>query len=334
LDESKLSIAALNGPTSTVVSGDPAAISELAAEWTAKGRKVVTLRVNHAFHSPHVDAILADFRTVAEKLTWHQPSIPIVSAVSGQLADVANPDYWVTQLRQPVRFHDGVRTLHDLGVRTFMEVGPDAALTPLVRACLADEATILPTMRRDHPEDRTVLTALAGVHTAGGNVNWPAVLPGHVVDLPTYAFQSQHFWLPASGRAATSAEDRLWQAANELGLTAEQQATLRAMLPEPEEQPKTEPDLAQRLAEASIEEQEALLLELVRTHTADVLGYERPEAIGAQDSFQELGFSSFSALEVSTRLRQATGIALAPVVVFECPTPAALARYLHTELSR
>ncbi|TCO60872.1 acyl transferase domain-containing protein [Actinocrispum wychmicini] len=188
-------IAAVNGPKSVVLSGDEDAVVELAA---TLGRRTKRLQVSHAFHSPRMEPMLAEFAEVAAGLTYHEPRIPLVSNVTGGLGeDVANAEYWVRHVRQPVRFADGVNALAAAGVRRFLEVGPSGALTSMVRECLPDAAAI-PTMRPNRSEERTLVSAVAELHVRGGRVDLPSLYPGaRRVDLPTYAFQHSRYWLDA-----------------------------------------------------------------------------------------------------------------------------------------
>ncbi|WP_158263025.1 type I polyketide synthase [Amycolatopsis sp. CA-128772] len=185
----RVSIAAVNGPESVVISGDEAAVLEIAAKFP----KTKRLAVSHAFHSPLMDPMLEEFRKVAEQLEYHPAQIPVLSNVSGALAEPFTAGYWVRHVRETVRFADGIATLETEGVRTFLELGPDGVLSALVGGAA------IPALRRDRPEERTLLTALAGVWTRGGTVDWTAYLPaGPRADLPTYPFQRERFW-PAPG---------------------------------------------------------------------------------------------------------------------------------------
>ncbi|QEU95752.1 type I polyketide synthase [Streptomyces kanamyceticus] len=195
-------VAAANGPVATVVSGDADAAAEVAKGWREKGHRTKRLRVSHAFHSPHMEQAVAQLRAVAAKVTYAEPVIDVVSNVTGRLATAAelmSPDYWARHIREAVRFHDGVRTLEDDGVRQFVEIGPDAVLTAMARDCLTEEPLLLaPTLRRDKPECPTLLLGLAGVWAHGREVDWRALLAGsdtRRVTLPPYAFQHQGYWL-------------------------------------------------------------------------------------------------------------------------------------------
>ncbi|MEU3459729.1 type I polyketide synthase [Streptomyces sp. NPDC006733] len=196
----RVGIAAVNGPTSIVVSGDEDAVADVIAHFTSAGRKTKRLTVNHAFHSPHMEPMLAEFGTIAAGLTYTAPTIPIVSTLTGQAAtteELTDPAYWVRHVREAVRFADAVTTLQGQGISTLLELGPDAVLTAMAADSTTDTTTLIPTLRRDHNEPQLLTEALTRIHATGGTVTWPALFgTGHTpVDLPTYAFQHQHYWL-------------------------------------------------------------------------------------------------------------------------------------------
>ncbi|MBL1099326.1 SDR family NAD(P)-dependent oxidoreductase, partial [Streptomyces sp. 205] len=196
--EGRLEIAAVNGPLAVVVSGDEDVVEEWLPWW--EGRKTSRLRVSHAFHSPRMEPMLEEFRGVAERLEYSEPRIPVVSNVSGELVSAFDADYWVRHVRRAVRFADGVRTLWDLGVRRFLELGPDAVLTAMARQCVEDdtEAAFIPALRAKHGESATFVGFLGRAHTAGVDVDWNAFYANtgaQRVDLPTYAFQRERYWL-------------------------------------------------------------------------------------------------------------------------------------------
>ncbi|MBV7699688.1 SDR family NAD(P)-dependent oxidoreductase [Streptomyces sp. TRM70350] len=205
-----LTIAAHNAPHSLVIAGDTTAAHQLAQKMREQGHKTTELAVSHAFHSPHMDPVLDAFHRVAQTLTYHEPHIPVVSSVTGELVrpgQWSSPEYWVRQIREPVRFLDAVRTLEDAGVTTFLEVGPDSVCAPMAADGLreANGKVTLSTLRKGRPEVGTLLTAVANLHIGGTEVDWPAYFTetsARTVELPTYAFQHQRYWLePVSGTA-------------------------------------------------------------------------------------------------------------------------------------
>ncbi|SCG03318.1 MULTISPECIES: type I polyketide synthase, partial [unclassified Streptomyces] len=211
-----VTVAGVNGPRSTVISGDESAVEAITALWREKGSRTKRLPVSHAFHSPHMDDVLDEFRTVAEGLTFHPPRIPVVSNVTGELAtaeQLTAPGYWAQHIRQPVRFLDGVRLLAAAGVTEWLELGPDGVLTALVQESLTSDAGALtPALRRGRAEDRAFASALGLLAARGAKVRWDAVFPGaRAVALPGYAFQRQRYWLEEPARAGDAAG---------LGLTA------------------------------------------------------------------------------------------------------------------
>ncbi|MBQ1101280.1 acyltransferase domain-containing protein, partial [Streptomyces sp. b94] len=212
-----VSIAAVNGPSSVVVSGVEEAVEVVVGTFRERGRRVSRLRVSHAFHSPLMEPMLAEFREVVAGLSFAEPLLPVVSNVTGRIAEageLTTPEYWVTHVRQAVRFADGVRALRAAGVDRWVEIGPEAVLTGMARACLdrAEDATVLlvPTARKGRDETAALLTTLAHLHTAGTPVDWSGFFAGtgaRAVDLPTYAFQRQRYWLTATGVAPAATKE-------------------------------------------------------------------------------------------------------------------------------
>ncbi|AXK32430.1 acyltransferase domain-containing protein [Streptomyces armeniacus] len=224
-----VAVAAVNGPAATVLSGDRDAVLAVAAEWRERGHRTRQLKVSHAFHSPHMDGILDEFRAVVGKLTLHPPRIPVVSNVTGRLAtpeELCSPAYWAEHVRGTVRFADGVRALHEQRVTRYVELGPDAVLTAMAQECLNAEpggarSALVPLLRARRPELRTVLAGLAQLHLSGHAPDWQAWFADRRprrVDLPTYPFQRARYWLdtPATGRtdegAGGTGESRFWGA--------------------------------------------------------------------------------------------------------------------------
>jgi acyl transferase domain-containing protein len=207
----EVSIAAVNGPRAVVVSGTEAAVEAVGAAF--EDRRTKRLRVSHAFHSPLMDPMLAEFEKIARELRFSPPSVPVISNVTGARAtddELCSPEYWVRHVREAVRFGDGVRALEADGVRTFVELGPDAVLSTMGVHALTDpeRSLLVPVLRRDRAEDAALATALATAQIRGLAVDWQRVFAGtgaRGTDLPTYAFQRQRLWLEDQPTAATDA---------------------------------------------------------------------------------------------------------------------------------
>ncbi|WP_415925783.1 type I polyketide synthase, partial [Streptomyces scabiei] len=198
-----VSIAAVNGPSSLVLSGAEDAVAQVVA--CLEGRRSKRLRVSHAFHSSLMDPMLEEFRQVVAGLTFHEPALPVVSNLTGEVADASrlcSPEYWVEHVRGTVRFHDGVRALRELKASTFVELGPDGVLSGMVAQ------DCVPSLRREVPEDRALMNTLGQLHARGVEVDWEEAFAGtgaRRVDLPTYAFQRQRFWLNSNVSAVDPA---------------------------------------------------------------------------------------------------------------------------------
>ncbi|WP_007027551.1 acyltransferase domain-containing protein, partial [Saccharomonospora iraqiensis] len=183
-------IGAVNAADSVVVSGDADAVRARVDEYRKRGVQAALLKVSHAFHSAHMDEVLAGFADLVATIARHPRTVDFV-AVAGE-ADPEDAAYWVANVRDTVRFADGVRRL---GAVRAVEIGPDAALTPLVDGCV-------PAQKKDRDEQRSVLEALARLHVTGQAVDWATVHAGaRRVDLPTYAFQRRRFWLDAPAKS-------------------------------------------------------------------------------------------------------------------------------------
>ncbi|MFG2050622.1 SDR family NAD(P)-dependent oxidoreductase [Micromonospora sp. NPDC048935] len=216
-------IAAVNGPAAVVVSGAEPAVTDLAGYFAGRGVRTRRLRVSHAFHSPLIEPMLADFRAVLSGLTFREPRLAVVSTVTGRRAgpgDLTSVAYWLRHAREGVRFADAVRALETAGIRHLMEAGPDGVLCGLAADTLAspDEVVLCPLGRPGLPEPVAVVEGLARAWTSGVEVDWAALCPGgQRVDLPTYPFRRERFWLrPSAGGLAPDPGHLLSGAAVEL----------------------------------------------------------------------------------------------------------------------
>ncbi|MFF4070868.1 thioester reductase domain-containing protein [Streptomyces chartreusis] len=205
-------VAAVNGPSAVVLSGAEDAVEQVLS--ALSGRRVRRLEVSHAFHSPLMDGMLEEFRSVAKEVRYDAPSLGVVSTVTGRVAageDLRSADYWVTQVREAVRYADAVTTLYDHGVRTVVEIGPGGVLTALAQSVLADrdDMTVQALQRSDRPEPDALVAGIGTLHARGVSVDWEAFFAGtgaRRVPLPTYAFRHQRYWVDALAAGSRDAD--------------------------------------------------------------------------------------------------------------------------------
>ncbi|WSK74484.1 SDR family NAD(P)-dependent oxidoreductase (plasmid) [Streptomyces sp. NBC_01276] len=205
----RLSLASVNGPRSTVVSGDPQALDELLAACEADGVRARRINVDYASHSAQVESIRDEVTGLLAGIEPRTAEIPFFSTVTGEWADGSELDaaYWYTNLRTTVRFEEAVRSLLTAGHGLFIEASAHPVLTIGVQETIdaaeapaAASAVTLATLRRDEGGPQRFLTSLAEAWTRGAGVAWPTVFPDGAqrVDLPTYAFQHRPYWLDAT----------------------------------------------------------------------------------------------------------------------------------------
>lgn len=190
---------AVNGPRAVVVSGAREAVRTVVARLAEQDVKSKALRVSHAYHSPLMDPVLEEFRRTVEGLAFHRPAITFVSGLTGGVvsAEIACPGYWVDQLREPVRFHDAVRTLAGHGAAALLELGPNALLTALARDGAGGMA-LVPTLRRGHDESRSLTRAVSDLHRHGVYVDWQSFFDEPAAprtDRPAYAMRRKRLWV-------------------------------------------------------------------------------------------------------------------------------------------
>ncbi|KAI0602189.1 hypothetical protein F4775DRAFT_227770 [Biscogniauxia sp. FL1348] len=196
----KVDVAAYNTPMHTIISGDSDAVGSITEYFSGKGRKTKTLVVGHAFHSHHMDGMLADFQAIAETVRFERPQTSIISGLEGRLAkmgELEQANYWVNQVREPVRFSDGIQALARHGVNVFLELGPQQVLCGMGAACLADDMNSksiawLPSLIPRKDSALVLQRSIVDLHMRNVRVNWPAYFQPfdcQRVELPTYAFQ-------------------------------------------------------------------------------------------------------------------------------------------------
>ncbi|MFE0421753.1 type I polyketide synthase [Streptomyces sp. NPDC058953] len=307
----KVSLAAVNGPGATVISGELRALEELVGQCLERDTPARVLRIGFPSHGPAMDRVRGEILTELAVVTPRPTGYAFHSSVEGYVHDTPlageelTAGYWWNNIRRTVRFQDSALALLAGGHTTYLEVSPHPTLLPALEATLQEaggRTVVLGTLSRGDG-GRPVAT-LTQLHLQGHLVDWRRVFSGDTtepVDLPRYAFQHQRFWLSPGGHGATAR-----------ATAAPQPAAVRPM------------DLT-RDPEA--------LLETVRSHMADALGHPGAEAIDPDTPLAALGFDSVTAVQLRRRLGLTTGLDLPGIVLLDHPTATALSGHLRALLT-
>ncbi|MFB7915559.1 type I polyketide synthase [Streptomyces sp. NPDC056061] len=322
--DGRISVAAVNGPGSVVVSGEPDALDALFAQLAGAGIRVRRIAVDYASHSAQVEQVREELTAALEGIDPRPARVPFLSTVTGTWLDTAGTDagYWYRNLRQTVGFEPAVRALLEQGHRFFVEVSSHPVLTGGIQeiADAADtRAVAVGTLRRDLGGKDRFLACLAELYVRGASVDWSRSFAGtgaRRVALPTYAFQRERYWLPESTDDSA--------AGGEAGAVAPAGGTGRA---DTAQGHAAGPEPTVRGGSGTAWTR-AGLARLVRTETAVVLGHSSAERVNPAHSFRELGFDSAMTVELVTRLRTATRLRMANTVLFDHPTPERFADHL------
>ena len=215
-------LAAINGPDSVVITGIKADVNDLLARFEREGVNVRRLAISNAFHSPFIEPALNNFSRVAAEVRYHQPKLPLVSTLTGQLlrfdlqsheqrstnhdpqSSLNNPQtYWRNHLREPVQFFAAMRTLHEMGVDSFLEIGPNPTQLGMGRRCLPEGYGYwFPSLRQGRDDWQQMLESAGAMFVAGGEIDWRGFDQDYArrfVSLPTYPFQRKRFWIDDRG---------------------------------------------------------------------------------------------------------------------------------------
>jgi acyl transferase domain-containing protein len=312
----RLSVAVVNGPRSVVVSGDPDAIEEFVEKMTAEGTQARRISVDYASHSHQVSRVRDQVIDSLSGLSPKTSKLPFYSTRRGAVIDTAELDgtYWYDNLREKVLFETSVRQLADDGFRVFAEMSPHPVLAVPVQEIVEElpDAVVLSSGRRDRGEVESVLGSLAQLHVRGGSVDWSALFgAGRRVDLPTYAFQRQRYWLHSPHQTAAGSSSLV-------------------EAPAEDDVPVVLPGLVAGLSD---DDAAVLVLEHVLGTVAVVLGQPDAGSVDPDQEFKELGFDSLLAVELSKRLTAMTDIKFRPSLALKHPTPRLAAGYIAAALS-
>jgi acyl transferase domain-containing protein len=315
---SDLAVAAINAPRQCVLSGATESVAEVIETLTGKGIDSRVLAVSHAFHSPLMAEVTEGLRAELKNISFQETTATLVSTVTGKVAkwrEIADVEYWVRQVAEPVNFQGAMRALHRRGRHVVVEIGPSGTLTSLAKRCVpaADHVwlTSLRESTKDH--DHTLLDALAKGYAAGLRVSWPNfhhAQPRSRVDLPTYAFARTRYWLPL-GRPTT-------EEPTETGAPTTARPERAAFDP---------------AALHNGDTRRAAIAELIRERLADALSYSDAGDLDLDADFGELGVDSLVAVEVRKALSAALPVECPPAAVFEHPSARRLAHFLDDQLT-
>lgn len=306
----RLSISVINTPSSCVISGDDEAIHAVKKVLDAKDVYTRLLETSHAFHSHMMDPILDKYREFASTMTYNQPSIPVISTVIANWVshdDLTNPEYWVANIRQPVRYAETIEKLFDKPEWILMEVGPRNTLTTLARQHprISTEQVLVQSMR--HPKQQNddnefALETLGRLWSCGYPVDWKRVYkdnPVYKISLPTYAFQKVRCWIdPVKNGAEFSSN-----------------------YGENENSPD---DYG-----GQVDSEERNVTEELTAIWEEFLGVEN---IKPKDNFFELGGNSLVAVQLFDELKRKLGIRLPLSTLFETPTIEEIAKLIEPEI--
>jgi len=304
----RVSVAAVNGPAETVLSGEEGALARAIAELEAAGLRYRRLVVSHAFHSAQMEPMLEAYREVADRVTYAPPRKVLVGNVSGRVAadEVTRSAYWVRHVRETVRFWEGMKSLEREGCRAYVEVGPQGKLLALGRQYVEEEGRWwVASLRRSTEDWRQMLEGLGTLYGAGMPVNWAEVAGNRkrLVALPTYAFQRQRFWVdeapPEPPAVAASTREGMVDA---------------------------DSAFVEELRAAPAGERMERLMSRMQAETARVL--RMGQAPDPQQGFFEMGMDSLTAAELKVRLEQVLHRKLASTIAFDYPNIARLTRYV------
>ncbi|MEV5357092.1 type I polyketide synthase [Streptomyces sp. NPDC052693] len=315
----RVTVAALNGPSSTVVSADADTVADLLATADRENVRARRVGIDYASHSAHVEPVRDDMLRLLAPITPRPPQVPFLSTVTGDWLEGPATDaaYWYDNLRRPVLLEPAVRALTAAGHGAFVEVSPHPVLTGPVQHTVEatagrNHAVVTGTLRRDDGGPMRFQTSLGALWARGADVDWTPVFSGLAprrTDLPTYAFQRRRHWI--SGADTPAAPDTHTAPARHSTAPARPAATSDATHHAPAGPSGADP------------------LRLVQESTAVVLGHPDPAAVDPRRSFKDLGIDSVTAVELRDRLNALTGGDLPATAVYEYPTPARLADRLR-----
>ncbi len=350
-------IAAINSPVSTVIAGDPDTTRSIAEQLARAGHRTKTLTVSHAFHSPHLDPLLASYRETLDQLSFRPPTLPVVSTLTGAASgtELTTAEHWLAHTRRPVNYHAATTTLTRHQVTHYLEIGPGNTLithTSHTTDSQQPPPTLATTLRPHHPEPAHYLHTLAALATTGHAPSWPVATARHT-PLPTHPHQHTRYWPTTHHGRPRVLRGELWEQieqrdvlgiAEAFDIAAESQPGLAKLVDRLAEQTELHQP-AERSAPAADEqvgyqqrwskldplERRQRLVDELAGLIASALG-QPDEPIDPDSPLLDIGLTSVMVLEVREQIRRLTEVMVPAGAIYDLETVSAIAEYVNERI--
>ncbi|HAX70809.1 MAG TPA: hypothetical protein DCY14_14450 [Anaerolineae bacterium] len=322
----KVSIAAVNGPDNTVISGEKTALQAVLEVLSHQGISSKPLTVSHAFHSPLMDSILDEFESAAKRVTYSAPRILLTSNLTGGILSAEqtpNARYWREHIRAEVKFSAGMTSLAELGIDAFIEIGPAPVLLGMGKRCLSESTSAwLPSLRQNQDDWQILLDSLGKLYLQGADVNWAGFDEGYIrrkVSLPNTPFDRQRYWLEPSNKKVDSP---VTIAPVPSKVIPQRKNGNNHHKPQPAQIPVTGLDRS-ALLKAEPTQRQKVLEDFLQKQTARILGMDAAR-LDLSQPLDTMGLDSLMAMELKNSLETAFGVKLSVASLLQGPTISSL----------